>query len=125
MKVIIAGPRDLVPHEYEILKAMIVASFGVTEVVTGGAKGIDSCAMGVAVAYSLRTKLFEADWKQHGKAAGPIRNREMAEYADALLVIKRRDTVTPGTSNMTQQAMKCGLPVFVYEVEGTYRKGAS
>ena len=30
---------------------------------------------------------FDTDWNKHGRAAGPIRNKQMAEYGDALLII--------------------------------------
>jgi hypothetical protein len=46
----------------------------------GGAKGADSLAQKCADWFGVRTKTFPADWGQHGKAAGPIRNIQMADY---------------------------------------------
>jgi YspA, cpYpsA-related SLOG family len=53
-----------------------------TIVITGGAPGVDSWAAHVAEACGLEVQIFRADWKRHGKAAGPIRNAEMVAAAD-------------------------------------------
>jgi len=61
-------------------------------------------------------KRFPADWDKHGKAAGPIRNRAMAEYADALLAVW--DGESKGTANMILEMHRMGKPVFVWRVNG-------
>ncbi len=38
---------------------------------------------------------FAADWNKYGKKAGPVRNRKMADYAEALIAVwdgKSRET---------------------------------
>ena len=35
--------------------------------------------------HGLPVRRFPADWARHGKKAGPIRNRIMAEYAGAVV----------------------------------------
>jgi hypothetical protein len=57
-----------------------------------------------------------ADWKTHGRAAGPIRNRAMAEYADALIAIYRKGKLTPGTRNMISEARKRGLKIYEHVI---------
>lgn len=82
-----------------------------TEVVTGGAHGVDTLAHHWALDEGIRTRVFPADWKRHGRAAGPIRNRAMAEYAapgGCLIAVSR---CTPGTNNMIEQARAVGLRV--------------
>ncbi|QIN79644.1 DUF2493 domain-containing protein [Rubrobacter marinus] len=118
MKVIIAGPRDLVLLEEQVEKAIAASGFEVTQIVEGGATGVDSSAAWYAEQSGIPYKSFPADWTRHGKAAGPIRNREMADYADALLVIKREGEETSGTASMIREAKKRGLPVHVEEAEG-------
>jgi hypothetical protein len=54
------------------------------------------------------------DWESFGKAAGPIRNEEMADNAEALLAIW--DGSSRGTISMIELARKKGLRVFVYNV---------
>lgn len=51
-----------------------------------------------------------ADWKTHGKAAGPIRNREMAQ-AGADLCLAFWDGKSRGTLSMITEAVKAGIPV--------------
>lgn len=58
---------------------------------------------------------YEADWDKHGKAAGPIRNQEMAEYADALIAVW--DGESRGTRDMIDKALDEGLDIYVHIVE--------
>jgi hypothetical protein len=125
MKVIIAGPRDLVLLEEQVEKAIAASGYEVTQIVEGGATGVDSSAAWFAQQRGVPYKSFRADWKIHGKAAGPIRNREMAEYADALLVIRRKGKETPGTLSMIREARKRGLPAHIEEVKGLPLPGES
>lgn len=53
---------------------------------------------------------FPADWNK-GKIAGPIRNEQMAKYADALVCFW--DGKSRGTYNMIKVATKEGLKVKV------------
>jgi len=66
-------------------------------------------------------KIFVADWKKHGRAAGPIRNREMVRLAAHLGVAAC--IAFPGgagTEDCTKQAVAAGLLVLRVE---TKRKG--
>jgi hypothetical protein len=113
MKVIIAGSRDIT--DYLLLASVVSASgFDVTEVVSGGARGIDALGELWAENFDVPVKRFLADWTSYGKAAGPIRNKQMAEYADALIAIS---TGGKGTTDMIKTAKQQGLKVFVHKVE--------
>ena len=61
----------------------------------------------------IPVKPFPADWDRHQKAAGRIRNKEMAYYADALVAITYG---TSGTWNMVQQMRILNKPYFVYDL---------
>lgn len=116
MKLIIAGCRDMT--DWGVVHEGITRSgFGpkVTEVVSGGAQGVDYIGEGLAEKSGLPVKRFNADWKKHGKAAGPIRNRQMAEYGDALLAIW--DGESRGTKNMIEEMERLGKPVYVHRFE--------
>lgn len=113
MKVIIAGPRDLNVSQQTMLRAVERSGFEVTEVVHGGASGVDMGAAELAFTYMMPEKVFRPRWNTHGRAAGPMRNRKMAEYGDALVVVKRRGKETAGTSSMVREAERKGLPVHV------------
>jgi hypothetical protein len=54
-------------------------------------------------------KEFPANWVEHGRAAGPIRNGQMADYADALIAVW--DGKSKGTGNMINQARENRLPL--------------
>ena len=118
MKVIIAGPRDLSARPHAISRAFRNSRFDTTdlEIISGGATGIDTSAIEFARDFRLPYRVVAADWDQYAESAGPIRNRQMAEVADALLVIKRKNEETRGTSSMMREARKRGLPIHVEEV---------
>jgi hypothetical protein len=113
MKTIIAGSREGIP--YATVERAIVAfqrEFGpITEVVCGMARGVDALGAYWADKNAVPIKPFPADWNANGKAAGPIRNRQMADYAEALCAIW--DGVSRGTKNMIDEAKKRGLKVYV------------
>jgi hypothetical protein len=113
MKTIIAGSRDGVTILH-IEQAMSSIDWPVTEVVSGCASGADVLGIYWAKMNRKPVTKFPADWLKHGKAAGPIRNRQMAEYADALVAVW--DGESRGTRNMIDEAMKRELKVFVLKV---------
>jgi hypothetical protein len=111
MKVIIAGGREIT--NYDLVTCAITRSeFEITEVVSGMARGVDTLAVKYAKDNNLILKEFPADWKKHGKKAGPIRNSEMANYADALIAVW--DGKSKGTNNMINQAINRKLKVYIY-----------
>jgi hypothetical protein len=114
MKVIIAGSRTIDDYKL-VVQAMKHCGFTVTEVVCGMATGIDKQGEVWARANNLPVKEMPADWNQHGKAAGPIRNREMAKYADAAVVIW--DGKSRGSRNMINEMIRQGKPYFVQLTE--------
>lgn len=114
MKTIIAGGRDILDYTL-VLNAIRESKFDITEVVSGMAKGVDTMAVQYANENDLVITPFFADWNTHGRAAGPIRNRKMAEYGEALIAIW--DGESRGTKNMIEEATKRGLKVYVYRVE--------
>lgn len=111
MKVIIAGGRDITDPAL-VFEAIRASGFEIGEVVSGGAKGVDSIGEDWAIANGRPIKWFHADWTKHGRAAGPIRNRQMAEYADALIAVW--DGKSRGTKNMIEEATRRGLKVYVH-----------
>jgi len=114
MRTIIAGSRTI--RDYALLERAIVESgFHITEVVSGKeSKGVDRLGEIWAERHSIPVKWFPADWSL-GRKAGPIRNRQMAEYADALLALW--DGKSKGTKNMIDTAMKMNITVCVYRVD--------
>lgn len=110
MKTIIAGSRGIDSY-YVVDFAIHDSGFNITEIVSGCARGVDQTAEKWAWYNDIPVKKFPADWDKHGKAAGPMRNREMAAYADALVAIW--DGESRGTKNMIHEARKAGLDVYI------------
>lgn len=81
-------------------------------VITGGAFGVDHLATNWAKSKGISWYHFMAEWKKHGRSAGPIRNKRMLEEGKPDLVIAFPGG--KGTANMIAQARKAG--VSVYEV---------
>lgn len=112
MKLIIAGGRDL-RVSYNFIKSKLVyfeiPEFAIEEIVEGGATGIDYCGKMFAVKSNIPYKTFPYK-SELGKAGGPVRNAEMAEYADALLLIW--DGQSRGSMNMKYEARKRNVPIF-------------
>lgn len=113
MKTIIAGTRTVINYQ-KVLTAIKKSGFKITEVVSGRATGVDRLGERFALNAKIPIKLFPALWKQYGSAAGPIRNTEMAVYAQALIAVW--DGKSPGTSNMIRVAQAAGLKTFVWLV---------
>jgi hypothetical protein len=115
MKLIIAGSRTL-NVEWEFIDGLaqnhwnIFPEFWPTEVVCGGAKGIDEVGRGWAEYLKIPVKMFPADWDKYGKSAGYRRNEEMANYADALLAIW--DGESSGTYHMINIMQNRKKPVY-------------
>lgn len=115
MKTIIAGSRGI--EDYGAVRSAIEASgFEITEVVSGGARGVDKIGERFARVNFIAIKQFIPDWKA-GRQAGILRNVQMAEYADALIAIW--DGNSTGTKHMIDIATRKGLKVYVYEYQTT------
>ena len=114
MKVVIAGGRDFknYPALDMALQPILVAHGWKIEIVSGKARGADTLGEQFAEQEGLTVKEFPADWETNGRSAGPIRNAEMADYADIL--ISFWDSKSKGTKSMIDLALKKGLEVHVY-----------
>lgn len=113
MKLIIAGGRD-----YRLTKddlAKLDAIEGVTEVVSGGCRGVDSDRELWARSKGLAIRRFPADWKAHGRQAGPRRNSEMAQYADAVALF----TGGKGTASMECEARRWLVEIYDFRTQPT------
>lgn len=117
-KVIIAGGRDFT--DYKLLRSICskllkTAMFNYDndpiEIVSGNANGADKLGEKFAGDFDLQVKKFPADWNKHGKSAGYIRNKQMAEYAQVLIAFW--DGTSKGTKMMIDLAHEYELEVRV------------
>lgn len=115
MKVIIAGGRDITDPKF-VERAVKASGYKITEVVCGMAKGVDTLGKEWAESQGIPVKEFPANWSKFHRAAGPIRNAEMAKYADALIAIMKPGS--KGTRNMVELARKRKMPNLVLHLLG-------
>jgi len=110
VKVIIAGSRNI--DDYKLVVDTISSSgYTITEVVSGCAVGVDRLGEQWARANNVPIKEMPADWMRHGNSAGPQRNRAMAEYADAAIVIW--DGHSRGSRNMIENMIRRKKPYYI------------
>lgn len=118
IKIIIAGGRDF--NDYELLERNALRLISTLpggrdiQIVSGGAKGVDAMGERFAQENDLEVVLFPADWEKYGRAAGPKRNAQMAEYATHLLSFWNGES--KGTKSMISLAKKKNLKIKVIAV---------
>lgn len=115
MKVVIAGSRELLPvpeneteqqadarrlREYEIVcEAIFESGFEITEVVSGGARGVDRHGEAYAEERGIPVTQMKPDWSK-GRGAGFARNSDLVAYGEALIAVHN------GSSRGTQDIIK-------------------
>jgi len=87
-RVIVAGSRAFSNYALVASKLdMLLSGKTNVHIIGGGAAGADALGEKYARERGLPLTVIKADWDAFGKPAGPIRNRKMAEQADALVAI--------------------------------------
>jgi len=110
VKLIIAGSRTITDISLlnKIMDKLSISNIG--EVVSGKARGVDSLGEEWARAHKITIKDFPADWDTYKKSAGHIRNAQMAEYGDTLLLLW--NGTSSGSASMLELAKKKGLKIY-------------
>jgi len=93
-------------------------------VITGDcSRGADAIAKAVALAHGWGLEVFVADWKAHGRAAGPIRNASLLDDGRPDVVLIFSDDMHPGRGSfdVEQGCVLRGLPHIVYSHGGDPR----
>ena len=110
MKVAIVGSRGLSVEDFSPYLPPET-----TEIVSGGAKGIDQCAAAYAVAHGLTLTEFKPDYRRYGKGAPLKRNVEIVDYADCVLIFW--DGTSRGSRFVINTCEKSGKPHRVVRLE--------
>lgn len=112
-KLIIAGGRGF--EDKDLMHETLRQFYGIlfAEFVLGMCStGADRLALEYAQSRGRKIHRFPADWEKNGKKAGPIRNEEMAKFADVLVAFW--DGESKGTRDMINRALKYNCEVHVY-----------
>ena len=102
MKIAVVGSRGI--SKVDIGRYL----FDVEEIVSGGAKGVDCCAAEYAREHGLKLTVFLPKYERYGRAAPIMRNREIVDYADKVIVFW--DGSSKGTLSVIEYAQKTGKP---------------
>ncbi len=107
MRVAVIGSRSLKVDNLE--KYLPPAT---TEIISGGARGIDACARAYALAWRIPLTEFLPDYQRYGRAAPIRRNVTIIENAD--LVLAFWDGKSRGTKFVIERCKKLGKPVEIF-----------
>lgn len=104
-RVLVCGGREYTDREYVFF---VLDSLKIDAIIQGGANGADFCARCWAKIRGVSCIDVEANWRLHGKSAGPIRNAEMLTHKpDYVLAFPGGR----GTQNMIDLAKAAGLRI--------------
>lgn len=121
MIIIITGSRSIT--DYATVRDGIEAALAelryttedVEELVSGGARGVDSLAERWAAIHQIPVHRFDPDWERYKRSAGIVRNKEMARYGmdnqSHTVVVALWDGKSAGTKHMMDYCRIGGLLV--------------
>jgi len=124
MVLLVAGSRHATFKEdaQKIYKKLPNPYIGKIQVIEGGCDGVDSIAKVWANNHNLSHRQFPADWSL-GPKAGPIRNKEMAEYLAEkeeqghktyAYIFLKKGLENKGSNSMIQNLISLNLNFKVY-----------
>jgi hypothetical protein len=115
MNVLVCGGRDYADWQMVInTLANIRRTRGIRVLMHGGAPGADALADRWGRLANVAMEVYKADWKKHGRAAGPLRNERMLKTGKPDLVVAFPGG--RGTADMVSRARAAGVEVL--EVRG-------
>ena len=86
-----------------------------TEIVSGGAKGVDTSAREYALSHGIKLTEFLPEYTRFGRSAPLKRNITIIEYSD--IVIAFWDGKSRGTKFVIDNCRKLGVEVRVYVID--------
>ncbi len=106
MKTAIVGSRNII---FENLEEFL--PHGTTEIISGGAKGIDTCAEELGKRLGLKVTVIRPDYQRYGRSAPLRRNNIIIEEADMILAVW--DGESKGTKYVIDKCTKLGKPLII------------
>jgi len=107
MKIAVVGSRGVT-----LLNLQKYLPTGITELISGGAKGVDTCVKQYADEHGIPLKEFLPDYRRYGKGAPLKRNELIVAAADMVLAFW--DGTSKGTAHVIDLCDKLQKPVNVY-----------
>lgn len=121
MNIAIVGSRHYT--DYEFVKESLfdklnyyINSNLYIQIISGGAKGVDSLAERFAKENGIDFKLFLPEWNTFGKFAGKVRNKLIVDNSD--LVIAFWNGISPGTKHSLNYSVKQKKRIILIGIDG-------
>ncbi len=114
MKIAVIGSRDLQVRDLENYLPTET-----TEIVSGGARGVDTSARIYAREKGLPITEFLPDYNQYGKIAPLMRNLEIIDYADEVYAFW--DGVSRGTKFVIENCRRKKKKVHIFMIKSEER----
>jgi len=111
---LVCGSRDWTDH-LRIWNYLIDvrAGFGEMRLIHGACRGADTLAGEIGAKIGYVVQAYPADWKKHGRRAGPIRNAQMLAEGKPDFVVAFATKLSGGTWDMVLKARKARLNVTI------------
>ena len=109
MKIAIVGSRNLIVKDLSLYLPK-----NCSLIITGGAKGVDTCAIQYAQTKGLPITVYLPDYARYGRGAPLVRNRQIVAAADHILAFW--DGTSPGTRWVIEYAHRQGKPCQVIRI---------
>lgn len=124
-KIIICGGRHF--NDYNTLETLVDSAiyekginYNEIEIISGHCAGADTLGELYAKNHNIAYKLFPAEWTKYGRAAGPIRNTQMVEYASKStfpIVVAFISPRSKGTMDTVKKATQKGFAIYRYNYD--------
>lgn len=113
MKLLIAGSPSITNYSL-VVSAIEESGFEATEVLSGGARGVDRLGERFAAERGVPVVQIKPDWSR-GRHAGLLANSELVAQSEVAVVVY--DGVSTGTQDTIRRLQEVGKPVFVKVVD--------
>lgn len=117
MRVLVCGDRHWTDKDAIRSRLSKLQDAGYDTVIEGEALGADSIARDEARELGMAVLSFPANWAKYGRAAGPIRNKQMLDEGKPNLVLAFHGNIkeSKGTKNMLIQAESQGIQTILVD----------
>lgn len=118
MRVAVIGSRNIDSDKIKQRAYALLCRYipvNTTELVSGGAVGIDTLAELYAGRNGIPIKVFKPDYARYGKRAPLVRNEEIIDYAQYVLAVW--DGSSHGTAYTVSVCLQKGVPVKIISLD--------
>ena len=107
MKVAVVGSRDILIENLEEYMPE-----NVSEIISGGAKGVDTCAEEYANKKGIKVTVIKPEYSRYGRGAPIIRNKTIVDLCDVALIFW--NGTSKGTKSVIDYCEKTGKKYNLY-----------